>query len=95
MTDALAPDPSPVPDPTIVDPSAQNGQCDPREQPLPSRPSQGDPFPSMDQEMKISDNVEDKGKETLTICLFVSHLRSAGREFLSNSWRRRGFWFNY
>lgn len=71
MTDALAPDPSPVPDPTIVDPSAQNGQCDPPEQPLPSRPSQGDPFPTMDQEMKISDNVEDKGKETSTVCLFV------------------------
>lgn len=66
MTDALAPDPSPIPHPTIVDPSAQNGQCDPPDQPLSSRPSQVDPF-TMDQEMKIGDNVEDKGKQRITV----------------------------
>lgn len=83
MSDALAPDPIPVPDPTIVDPSAQNGQCDPPDQSLPSRPSQRDPVPdpfTMDhQEMKISDNVEDKGKGSLFIYISVVRTGSIPR----------------
>ncbi|XP_028837673.1 transmembrane protein 163 isoform X2 [Denticeps clupeoides] len=61
MSDALARDPSPVPDPTIVDPSAQNGQCDPPDPHPPKSATSpaGEAF-DMDQEMKISDSVEDK-----------------------------------
>ncbi|XP_062383435.1 transmembrane protein 163b [Sardina pilchardus] len=85
MTDALAPDPSPIPDPTIVDPSAQNGQCDPPDQQLPSRPSQVDPF-TMDQEMKISDNVEDKG-------LLESSTRLKPHE--AQDYRKKALWVSW
>lgn len=65
MTDSTASDPvrvSTIPDPTIVDPSTVNGQCDPTDQQPPKRASQGEPKFKMDQEMKISDSVEGQGR---------------------------------
>ncbi len=64
MTDSTTSDPCPVPNPTIVDPSAVlNGQCAAAQDP--KRGSQGDPFNvDRDQEMKITDSVEGQGKHT-------------------------------
>jgi len=65
MTDCTTSDLCPVPNPTIVDPSAvRNGQCAAAQDPnLPKRGSQGDPFNvERDQEMKITDSVEGQGK---------------------------------
>ncbi len=64
MTDSTTSDPCPVPNPTIVDPSAVlNGQCTAAQDP--KRGSQGDPFNvDQDQEMKITDSVEGQGKHT-------------------------------
>lgn len=67
MTDSTTSDPCPVPNPTIVDPSAvRNGQCAAAQDPnLPKRGSQDDPFNmDRDQEMKITDSVEGQGKHT-------------------------------
>lgn len=63
MTDSTASDPvrvSTIPDPTIVDPSTVNGQCDPTDQQPPIINSH--PKFKMDQEMKISDNMEGQGR---------------------------------
>ncbi|XP_028837672.1 transmembrane protein 163 isoform X1 [Denticeps clupeoides] len=87
MSDALARDPSPVPDPTIVDPSAQNGQCDPPDPHPPKSATSpaGEAF-DMDQEMKISDSVEDKG-------LLESSMRLKPHE--AQSYRKKALWVSW
>lgn len=63
-----APETCPVPDPTILDPSAANGRCPPPDQHPPKRASQGDPFNSdHDHQMKISDGVEGEGNNLITL----------------------------
>lgn len=66
MTDSAPPDSTAVPDPAAVaDPTAVNGQCeqaDPqKQQQQPNTESQGEGF-KMDQEMKITDSIEDRGR---------------------------------
>ena len=79
MTDPPAPDPSsPIPNPTIVDPSAVNGQCEQIDQEPPRGESQGE-F-KMDQEMKISENVDGEGTVKIILVNF-----STLRQCLRNS----------
>ncbi|KAJ8282610.1 hypothetical protein COCON_G00051290 [Conger conger] len=86
MIDSPAPDPCPVPDPTVVDPSARNGQCvPPNEQHSPKTANQGDTF-TMDQEMKISDNVEGQG-------LLESSMRLKPHE--AQSYRKKALWVSW
>lgn len=65
MTDSTTPDSAAVPDPAVtVDPTAANGQCeqaDSQQQQEPNTESQGEGF-KMDQEMKITDSIEDRGR---------------------------------
>lgn len=70
MTDPAPPDSTAVPDGVVVvDPTAVNGQCrqentqQPEHQPeqQPSTGSQGEGF-KMDQEMKITDSIDDRGR---------------------------------
>ncbi|KAI1899762.1 hypothetical protein AGOR_G00065090 [Albula goreensis] len=87
MTDSSTPDPFPVPDPTIVDPSARNGQCAPPEQHPPKRANSGDPFNmDQDQEMKISDSVEGQG-------LLESSMRLKPHE--AQSYRKKALWVSW
>ncbi|KAI1884929.1 hypothetical protein AGOR_G00214950 [Albula goreensis] len=88
MTDSPAPDPCPVPDSTVVDPSIRNGQCAaPDQQHPPKRPSQGDPFNmNRDQEMKISDSVEGQG-------LLESSMRLKPHE--AQSYRKKALWVSW
>ncbi|KAJ8247124.1 hypothetical protein GJAV_G00259020 [Gymnothorax javanicus] len=79
-------DPCPVPDPTVVDPTALNGQCvPPDEQQSPKTENQGDPF-TMDQEMKISDTVEGQG-------LLESSMRLKPHE--AQSYRKKALWVSW
>ncbi|XP_076877973.1 transmembrane protein 163b [Brachyhypopomus gauderio] len=84
MTDSSAPDPSPAPDPTIVDPVSQNGPCEPPDPRQPKTESPGDTF-HMDQEMKISE-VEDKD-------LLESSLRLKPHE--AQSYRKKALWVSW
>ncbi|XP_023853572.1 transmembrane protein 163a [Salvelinus sp. IW2-2015] len=87
MTDSTASDPvSTIPDPTIVDPSTVNGQCDPTDQQPPKRASQGEPKFKMDQEMKISDSVEGQG-------LLESSMRLKPHE--AQSYRKKALWVSW
>ncbi|XP_036396863.1 transmembrane protein 163-like [Megalops cyprinoides] len=87
MTDSSAQDPCPVPDLTIVDPAARNGQCAPPDQHPPKRSSQGDPFNmDRDQEMKISDSVEGQG-------LLESSMRLKPHE--AQSYRKKALWVSW
>ena len=69
MTDSTSPDSTTVPDPAaVVDSTVVNGQCEQadtqqqqQQQQQPSTESQGEGF-KMDQEMKITDSIDDKGK---------------------------------
>lgn len=69
MTDSTPPDPTAVPHPAVVvDPAVVNGQCeqaDPQQQQQqqqqPNTESQGEGF-KMDQEMKITDSIDDRGR---------------------------------
>lgn len=69
MTDSTPPDSTAVPDPVVVvDPTAANGQCeqaDPQQQ-QPSTESQREGF-KMDQEMKITDSIDDRGRRCNTL----------------------------
>ncbi|KAJ8415046.1 hypothetical protein AAFF_G00007440 [Aldrovandia affinis] len=85
MTDSSTADPCPVPDPTIVDPSARNGQCAPPEQHPPKRANLADPF-NMDQDMKISDSVEGQG-------LLESSMRLKPHE--AQSYRKKALWVSW
>ncbi|XP_031708203.1 transmembrane protein 163 isoform X2 [Anarrhichthys ocellatus] len=62
MTDAAPPDSTADPDPVVVDPAAVNGQCEQtdsqQQEQQPNTEGQGEGF-KMDQEMKITDSVED------------------------------------
>ncbi|CAB1328040.1 unnamed protein product [Coregonus sp. 'balchen'] len=87
MTDSTAPYPvSTIPDPTIVDPSTVNCQCDPTNQQPPKRASQGEPKFKMDQEMKISDSVEGQG-------LLESSMRLKPHE--AQSYRKKALWVSW
>lgn len=89
MTDSTTSDPCPVPNPTIVDPSAvRNGQCAASQDPnLPKRGSQGDPFNmDRDQEMKITDSVEGQG-------LLESSMRLKPHE--AQSYRKKALWVSW
>uniref|UniRef100_A0A4W5L853 Transmembrane protein 163 n=1 Tax=Hucho hucho TaxID=62062 RepID=A0A4W5L853_9TELE len=87
MTDPTTQDSFPVPDPTIVDPSAvRNGGCAP-EASLSKRPSQGDPFNmDRDQEMKITDSVEGQG-------LLESSMRLKPHE--AQNYRKKALWVSW
>ena len=70
MTDPTQPDPTSVPHPAVVvDPAAANGQRDPadsqhqeqQQQQQPRTESQGEGF-KMDQEMKITESMDDRGR---------------------------------
>lgn len=71
MTDPAPPDS--VPDPAVVvDPTVVNGQCEqadtqpPEQQQQPSTESQAEGF-KMDQEMKITDSIDDRGGRCNTL----------------------------
>ncbi|XP_033899549.1 transmembrane protein 163a-like [Acipenser ruthenus] len=92
-TDSSTPDLSTAPNPTIVDPAAQNGQCAPTDQHPPKRGTQGDPFSmDRDQEMKISesiqfsDEVENRG-------LLESSTRLKPHE--AQSYRKKALWVSW
>lgn len=64
MTDSTPPESTAVPDPAVVvDPTAANGQCEQADsqQQQPNTESQGEGF-KMDQEMKITDSIDDRGR---------------------------------
>ncbi|KAI3365988.1 hypothetical protein L3Q82_009817 [Scortum barcoo] len=88
MTDSTAPDPAAVPDPApVADPAAVNGQCeaaDPQQQ-QPGTESQGEGF-KMDQEMKITDSIEDRG-------LLESSMRLKPHE--AQSYRKKALWVSW
>ncbi|XP_051565907.1 transmembrane protein 163-like isoform X1 [Myxocyprinus asiaticus] len=89
MTDITTSDSCPVPNPTIVDPSAlRNGQCAAAQDPsLPKRGSQGDPFNmDRDQEMKITDSVEGQG-------LLESSMHLKPHE--AQSYRKKALWVSW
>ncbi|XP_030628631.1 transmembrane protein 163b [Chanos chanos] len=85
MTDSSVPQTSPVPDPTIVDPTSLNGECESADQPQPKTPSSGATF-NMDQSMKIADNVEDRG-------LLESSMRLKPHE--AQSYRKKALWVSW
>lgn len=73
MTDSTPPDSTAVPDPAVVgEHTAANGQCEQadsqqQQQQQPNTESQGEGF-KMDQEMKITESIEDRGRRC-EICL--------------------------
>ncbi|KAM9327535.1 transmembrane protein 163a [Pholidichthys leucotaenia] len=82
------PEPTPVPDPApvVVDPSAVNGQCqqtDPQQQPDTESPGEA---LKMDQEMKITDSIEDQG-------LLESSMRLKPHE--AQSYRKKALWVSW
>ncbi|XP_074520623.1 transmembrane protein 163a [Halichoeres trimaculatus] len=90
MTDSTPPDPTAVPDPvTVVDPKVANGQCEqaePRDQQQqPETESQGEAL-KMDQEMKITDSLEDGG-------LLESSMRLKPHE--AQSYRKKTLWVSW
>ncbi|KAF7666588.1 hypothetical protein LDENG_00098960 [Lucifuga dentata] len=91
MTDSTPPDPTAVPDPAVVDPTAANGQCERAEsqpqqqQQQPNIESQGEGL-KMDQEMKITDSIDDKG-------LLESSMRLKPHE--AQSYRKKALWVSW
>lgn len=70
MTEPTPPDSTTVPDPAVVvDPTVVNGRCEQADslQQQPNTENHAEGF-KMDQEMKINDSIEDRGKR-LEICL--------------------------
>ncbi|XP_073711240.1 transmembrane protein 163a [Misgurnus anguillicaudatus] len=89
MTDITTSDSCPVPNATIVDPTAvRNGQCAAAQDPnQPKRGSQGDPFNmDRDQEMKITETVEGEG-------LLESSMRLKPHE--AQSYRKKALWVSW
>ncbi|KAK9524043.1 hypothetical protein VZT92_017910 [Zoarces viviparus] len=89
MTDAAPPDSTAVPEPVVVDPVAVNGQCEQtdsqQQEQQPDTESQGEGF-KMDQEMKITDSVEDGG-------LLESSMRLKPHE--AQSYRKKALWVSW
>ncbi|XP_041724892.1 transmembrane protein 163a isoform X2 [Coregonus clupeaformis] len=87
MADPMTQDSFPVPDPTIVDPSAvRNGGCPPHAN-LSKKPSQDDPFNmDRDQEMRISDSVDGQG-------LLESSMRLKPHE--AQNYRKKALWVSW
>lgn len=88
MSDPTTQDSYPVPDPTIVDPSAvRNGQIPPDGNNLSKRPSQVDPFTmGQEQEMKITDSVEGEGLLESSMRLKPHEAQSYRKKALYVSW---------
>ncbi|TRY59296.1 hypothetical protein DNTS_016371 [Danionella cerebrum] len=88
MTDRTTPDPCSVPNSTTEDHSAlRNGQCAIQDPNLPKRGSQGDPFNvDQNQEMKITDSVEDRD-------LLESSMRLKPHE--AQSYRKKALWVSW
>ncbi|MEQ2211493.1 hypothetical protein XENOCAPTIV_003767, partial [Xenoophorus captivus] len=83
MTDPSPPDSTAVPDPAVgADPTEVNGQC---EQTDHSAESQGEGF-KMDQEMKITESIEDRG-------LLESSMRLKPHE--AQSYRKKAIWVSW
>lgn len=82
MTDPTPPDPTAVPDPAVVvDPTAVNGQCEQagsQQQQQPNTESQGEGL-KMDQEMKITDSIEDGGRRCEICSKFRIHRMPSGQ----------------
>lgn len=78
MTDSTPPGSTAVPDPAVVvDPPVVNGQCEQadsqqQQQQQPGTESQGEGF-KMDQEMKITDSIEDRGRRCEICWKFRMH----------------------
>ncbi|XP_029305991.1 transmembrane protein 163-like [Cottoperca gobio] len=90
MTDSTPPESTTVPDPVVVDPTAENGQCEQadfqqEQQQKPNTESQGEGF-KMDQEMKITDSLEDGG-------LLESSMRLKPHE--AQSYRKKALWVSW
>ncbi|XP_036947419.1 transmembrane protein 163-like [Acanthopagrus latus] len=93
MTDSTPPDSTTVPDPAaVVDSTVVNGQCEQadtqqqqQQQQQPSTESQGEGF-KMDQEMKITDSIDDKG-------LLESSMRLKPHE--AQSYRKKALWVSW
>ncbi|XP_075950440.1 transmembrane protein 163a [Anarhichas minor] len=89
MTDAAPPDSTADPDPVVVDPAAVNGQCEQtdsqQQEQQPNTEGQGEGF-KMDQEMKITDSVEDGG-------LLESSMRLKPHE--AQSYRKKALWVSW
>nr|XP_023836891.1 transmembrane protein 163 [Salvelinus alpinus] len=87
MTDPMTQDSFPVPDPTIVDPSAvRNGGCASNAN-LSKIPSQDDPFNmDRDQEMRITDSVDGQG-------LLESSMRLKPHE--AQNYRKKALWVSW
>ncbi|XP_033868640.1 transmembrane protein 163a isoform X1 [Acipenser ruthenus] len=93
MTDSSAPDLSTAPNPTILDPAAQSGQCAPTDQHPPKRRSQRDPFSmDQDQEMKISESVQ-FSDEFENRGLLESSTRLKPHE--AQSYRKKALWVSW
>ncbi|XP_029558111.1 transmembrane protein 163 isoform X1 [Salmo trutta] len=88
MTDPMTQDSFPVPDPTIVDPSAvRNGGCATNAN-LSKIPSQDDPFNvDRDQEMRITDSVDGQGS------LLESSMRLKPHE--AQNYRKKALWVSW
>ncbi|KAM6958084.1 transmembrane protein 163a [Tautogolabrus adspersus] len=90
MTDSSPPDPTAAPDP-VVEPKAVNGQCeqteplDHQQQQQLNTESQGEAL-KMDQEMKITDSLEDGG-------LLESSMRLKPHE--AQSFRKKALWVSW
>lgn len=70
MTEPTPPDSTTVPDPAVVvDPTAVNGRCEQADsiQQQPNTENHAEGF-KMDQEMKINDSIDDRGRR-LEFCL--------------------------
>lgn len=70
MTEPTPPDSTTVPDPAVVvDPTVVNGRCEQADslQQQPNTENHAEGF-KMDQEMKITDSIEDRGRR-LELCL--------------------------
>ncbi|KAK1165785.1 hypothetical protein AOXY_G14408 [Acipenser oxyrinchus oxyrinchus] len=92
-TDSSAPDLSTAPNPTILDPAAQNGQCAPTDQYPPKSRSRGDPFSmDRDQEMKISESVQ-FSDEFENRGLLESSTRLKPHE--AQSYRKKALWVSW
>ncbi|XP_034534019.1 transmembrane protein 163-like [Notolabrus celidotus] len=91
MTDSTPPDPNTVPEPVTVDPKVANGQCeqteppDQQQQQQPNTESQAEAL-KMDQEMKITDSLDDGG-------LLESSMRLKPHE--AQSYRKKALWVSW